>query len=168
VFDLFRFVVDVRLLSRCGIFCGACFVYRAERDGGALLDEMAKRFGVPKEKIRCNGCSSPFEEQWGNCQKCNFKACQMRKSIKNCAQCEAATCPDYGYLTRFTAYRHEDIREGLRRIEVGKGEEWMLEQEKRWTCPHCNSPIMWYDSVCRECDWKVREKPISIDGYSEK
>lgn len=60
-------MVDLRLLSRCGIYCGACFIHRAQRDGGALLDEMAKRFNVPKAEIRCDGCSGPYEEQWRSC-----------------------------------------------------------------------------------------------------
>jgi hypothetical protein len=28
-------------------------------------------------------------------------------------------------MTRFTAYRDEDIREGLKGINVGDGEEWL-------------------------------------------
>ena len=159
-------MVDLRLLSRCGIYCGACYVYRAERDGGALLDEVARRFNVPKSDAGCNGCSGPFEEQWPNCQGCAFKACQRRRSAENCAQCEEVeTCPDYESAVEFTAYRGEDIREGMRRIESGDGEGWLREQAERWTCPRCGYPISWYDNVCRMCDWKVREKPISMDGY---
>jgi hypothetical protein len=45
---------------------------------------------------------------------------------ENRARCEEyEKCPDFGYLTRFTAYRDEDIREGLRRVEAGEGEEWL-------------------------------------------
>jgi hypothetical protein len=162
-------MVDTRLLSRCGIYCGACYVYRAERDGGILLDEMSKRFGVPREKIRCNGCSSLSEEQWPNCQKCAFKACQKQRGVENCAQCpEYDSCSDYRRLADFTAYRGEDIRAGLKKIEAGEGEVWLREQEKLWTCPRCDYPLTWYDNVCRECDWKLREKPVTMDGYPEK
>jgi hypothetical protein len=157
-------VVDSRLLSRCGIYCGSCFIYRAERDGGALLDEMAKRFNVPREKITCNGCSGPYEEQWGNCQKCAFKACQRKSGVENCAQCEKfETCPDFIQLVRFTAKRGEEIREGLRTIDAGDGEAWLRGQEKRWSCPDCGYPLMWYDNACRGCGSKIREKPVTMD-----
>ena len=104
-------MVDERLISKCGIYCGACFIYRAERDGGELLKEMAGRFNVPEDEIKCNGCSSPYEEQWKNCQKCGIKACQKKKGKENCAQCsEFEECPDYRYIVNFSAYRGEDAR----------------------------------------------------------
>ncbi|MCX6649387.1 MAG: DUF3795 domain-containing protein [Candidatus Bathyarchaeota archaeon] len=160
-------MVDARLLSRCGIYCGACFIYRAERDGGALLDEVAKRYNVPKEEIRCNGCSGPHAEQWRNCQGCNLVACQRRRGIGNCAQCEEfETCPDYGYLTRFAAYRGEDLMRNLKRIESGDS-GLLEEQERRWRCPRCDAPLMWYDNKCRRCGEKVREEPITMDGFRE-
>lgn len=159
-------MVDLRLLSRCGIYCGACYVYRAQRDGGALLGEMSKRLGVPPEKIRCSGCSGPYEEQWPNCQRCSFKACQRRRGVGNCAQCsDFETCPDYGTGVGFTAYRGEDMRGGLRRIEAGDGEGWLREQAERWSCPMCSYPLMWYDNACRECGWMAKEKPVSMEGY---
>lgn len=162
-------MVDTRLLSRCGIYCGACYVYRAQRDGGAFLEEVSKRFGVPSEKIKCNGCSGPYEEQWPNCQKCAFKVCQRRRGVDNCTQCtDFDFCSDYRQFADFTAYRGENVRASLRRIESGEGEEWFREQEERWTCPRCNYPLMWYDNVCSKCNWKIREKPITMDGNSEK
>ena len=166
---VFRFVVDNRLLSRCGIYCGACYVYRAQRDDGTLLEEMSKRLRVPPEKIRCNGCSGPYEEQWPNCQKCAFKDCQKRRAVDNCAQCaDFNSCADYQQLADFTAYRGEDVRVALKRIEAGEGEAWLKEQQERWTCSRCGFPLMWYDNVCRRCEWKIREKLITMDGYSEK
>jgi predicted RNA-binding Zn-ribbon protein involved in translation (DUF1610 family) len=155
-------MADARLESRCGIYCGACYIYRAERDGGALLDELSKELGVPRDRIRCNGCSSPHEEQWVNCQDCHFKQCQRRRGIENCAQCgDFETCPDYKGAVKFTEYRGENMREGVRRIAAGEGEAWLLEQEQRWSCPECGHSLMWYDNNCRGCGKKVKDKPVS-------
>ena len=130
-----------------------------------MLENMAKKLNVSKMEIKCNGCSSPYEEQWRNCQKCGFKACQRRRGIENCAQCnDYDACSDFGYLVDFTTYRGEDIREALNRIEAGEAEEWLIEQEKHWSC-RCGQPLMWYDNDCRCCGVKIKEETISMDGY---
>ena len=161
-------MVDRRLISRCGIYCGACFIYRAERDGGELLKEMARRFNVPEDEIKCNGCSSPYEEQWRNCQKCGIKACQKKRGIENCVQCgEFEECPDYRYIVDFSAYRGEDARGSLKVIESGGSEGWLREQAERWNCQRCGYPLSWYDNTCRDCGWKVREEMVTIDGFKD-
>lgn len=40
---------DEKLLSRCGIYCGACYIYRAQRDGGEFLDHVAAWQKAPRE-----------------------------------------------------------------------------------------------------------------------
>ncbi len=162
-------MVNERLLSRCGIYCGACYVYRAERDGGALLDEMSRVLGVSHNKIRCNGCSAPYEEQWPNCQSCSYKTCQGKRGIKNCAQCvDFNGCNDYQKLVDFTKYRGEDVRGALRRINAGEGDEILQEQLAWWSCPRCGAPLQWYDNNCRGCGLTIREKHVTLDGYKEK
>ena len=154
-------MADPRLLSRCGIYCGACYVYRAERDGGTLLDELSAKIGVTRDEIKCNGCSGPVGEQWPNCQNCSFKACQSGKGVENCAQCsDFETCPDYKRAIDFTNYRGEDMREGVSRIGAGDGEAWLAEQGKLWSCPACGQPLMWYDNNCRRCGEKVKQGPV--------
>jgi hypothetical protein len=155
-------MADPRLLRRCGIYCGACYVYRAKRDGGALLDELSAKINVPKEEIMCNGCSGPVEEQWANCQNCHFKLCQGGKGVENCGQCNAfETCPVYEGAVKFTEYRGESMREGMRRIEAGDGSAWLTEQEILWSCPGCGQPLMWYDNECHRCGEKVKNEPIT-------
>jgi hypothetical protein len=157
-------MADSRLISRCGIYCGACYIYRAERDGGKLLDEVSRRFGVPKEAIKCNGCSASVEEQWRNCQNCGYKTCQSRRGVENCAQCSGFdVCPDYNHIEAFTAKRDEDIRGSLRRINAGEGDTWLAAQDERWRCPKCGQLLSWYDNTCRTCGRKLREKPVTMD-----
>ena len=159
-------MVDTRLLSRCGIYCGACIIYRAERDSSALLEDVSRQLKVPKKEIKCNGCSSPYAEQWRNCQNCGLKACQDRMGFGTCVQCpEYDVCPDYAYLAGFTAHRGEDIRGVLARVEAGESMGILDALEKRWRCPDCGEPLIWYDNNCRSCGARVKEEPIEIDGF---
>ncbi len=49
-------MAKMNFISRCGIYCGACFIYCASRDGGKFLDYISKQTETPKEQIKCAGC----------------------------------------------------------------------------------------------------------------
>ncbi|MFA9437323.1 MAG: DUF3795 domain-containing protein, partial [Candidatus Bathyarchaeota archaeon] len=63
-------MADSNLISRCGIYCGACYVYRAERDVGEFLREVAQWQEVEIDEVKCNWCTAPINEKWHNCQHC--------------------------------------------------------------------------------------------------
>ncbi|MBM3292695.1 DUF3795 domain-containing protein [Candidatus Bathyarchaeota archaeon] len=52
---------NLNLITRCGIYCGACYIYRAERDDGDFLSEVAKQQKSNPNEIKCNGCFAPNE-----------------------------------------------------------------------------------------------------------
>ena len=120
---------------------------------------MTRRFNVTETEIKRNGCSSPYTEQWRNCQKCGFKTCQKKRGRENCSQCgEFDKCPDNRYIVDFIAFRSEDARESLKVIESSGSENWLSGQERRWKCPSCWVPLMWYDNECQRCVVTVRKK----------
>ena len=82
--------MDQMLLSRCGIYCGACYVYRAERDVGEFLRDTAEWQGVELEQVKCNGCLAPKAEKWPNCQKCHVIDCLKEKGLEFCSPGKSA------------------------------------------------------------------------------
>jgi len=54
------------LVGRCGLYCGACSIYRAYKDNGEYLKRIATRFKCSPEKVRCEGCQILTPEFWGN------------------------------------------------------------------------------------------------------
>jgi hypothetical protein len=114
--------LDTKLVSKCGIFCGACYVYRAFKDGGKMLDATAQKLEVPKEEIRCNGCSGPTQDLWRDCRMCHISACLKEKGFHFCYECPAfedSSCPKYERLREGGSRRGENTKKALLRIKAG-------------------------------------------------
>jgi len=151
---------DEGLLSRCGIYCGACYIHRAEVDGGGFLEYVAGWQKAPKEKVRCRGCIGPLDEMWLNCRRCTVRACLEEKGYGFCHECPAfddGSCERSERLNRFCAERGEDPRGALTRIRAGDAEGWLREQDARWRCPSCGRPISWYEESCHHCGDKLKD-----------
>jgi len=146
--------LDVNLISKCGIYCGACYVYRSFKDGGRLLETIAEQLGVPKDEIRCGGCLGSAENLWLNCRKCQISACLKEKGLVFCYECpqfETYSCEKYEKLRKFCSERGEDVKEALRRIKAGEARKWLEEQDKKWRCPACGGSIYWTEETCHHC-----------------
>lgn len=141
------------LLSKCGIYCGACYIYRAFKDGGEFLDATANEQGVSKEEIKCEGCSGPKENLWRNCKKCNTRSCLQEKGYTSCNECPGfeGSCAKYENLRKFCSNRGEDTKGALNRFKIGEAEEWLKEQDKKWRCTSCRGPISWGEEKCHHC-----------------
>jgi len=140
-------------LSRCGIYCGACYVYRAERDGGEFLRETAERQKVEPGEVKCNGCLGPDDQRWKNCKGCKTERCLDGKGLTFCYECEEfrdKTCEHYDMLACFCARRGEDTRMNLVRMKADL-DGWLGEQGEKWRCGRCGGPISWYEESCHHC-----------------
>ena len=151
-------MVNLGLVGRCGLYCGTCGIYRGYKDGGVLLEQMAERWNIPREKIRCNGCSALTPDCWG--MGCEIIKCLDSKGYKFCFECTAfddRTCEKYEKIAARYLKRGEDIRESLVRINVGEAEEWLEEQDKRWRCSSCGEPVSVHAEKCYNCgaSWRL-------------
>lgn len=140
-------------LSRCGIYCGACYVYRAERDGGEFLRETAERQKVEPGEVKCNGCLAPEDQRWKNCKGCKTERCLDGMGFTFCYECgefREGTCEYYEGLAAFCARRGEDMRTNLVKMEADL-EGWLREQGEKWRCGQCGGPYSWYEESCHHC-----------------
>ncbi|HIE18590.1 TPA: DUF3795 domain-containing protein [Candidatus Bathyarchaeota archaeon] len=58
-------MADRNLIGRCGLYCGACVIYRAYKDDGDYLRRIDEHFRCPPEKVRCGGCMALTPDCWG-------------------------------------------------------------------------------------------------------
>ena len=156
-------MMDQSLLSRCGIYCGACYVYRAERDCGSFLREVAEWQKVDLDKVKCNGCFAPDEEKWPNCRKCTPWKCLEEKGLQFCYQCDQFwdySCERYNSLEEFCTKRGENTRQNMIKI-MADTERYLVEQDERWRCPSCGQPFSWYEETCHHCGKNLNRKDLS-------
>ena len=152
------------LLSRCGIYCGACYVYRAERDCGDLIREVAEWQKVDIDQVKCNGCFAPDEEKWPNCRKCHPWKCLEEKELQFCHECDAFwdySCERYNSLEEFCDKRGENTRQNLIKI-MADPERYLVEQDQRWRCPSCGGPYSWYEETCHHCGKNLNRKDLNL------
>ena len=83
------------LMAPCGLYCGACGVYIATRDGNEKFRSiMGNLYGTIPEETACLGCMQPDppEKLYGPCQNCELRDCIKSKGFYSCHQCEAWPC----------------------------------------------------------------------------
>jgi hypothetical protein len=154
--------VEKLTISRCGIYCGACYIYRAERDCGEFLREVAEWQEAELDQVKCSGCGAPVEERWRNCKNCDTIKCLEEKGHQYCNECDKFwdhSCLRYNSKAEATMQRGEYIRMNMIKIRSDP-EAWLLEMDKRWRCISCGEPYSWYEETCHHCGKKLNRKDL--------
>lgn len=146
-------MAETTLAGACGLYCGACSIYRMYKDRDTERLERAARqvFHCRPDDIRCEGCGGPAEQVWS--PDCRILACTRQRGLSFCCQCAEFPCDDLG---AFSAERRGIPVANLHRLaEIGK-EAWLAEQDAHWRCPTCGRPVDLYSDACRACGADLR------------
>ena len=155
-----QYLVDRNLVGRCGLYCGACGIYRAYKDGGEYSQQLADVFKCPPEKIRCEGCQVLTHECWGN--ECKMIKCLNAKGLKFCNECsdyEKHTCEIFEQFSKdYLEDDGVDLRKNLARIRAGDIDEWLKESEEKFRCSYCGKPLPTrsFGKKCYHCNKELR------------
>ncbi|MBI5679901.1 MAG: DUF3795 domain-containing protein [Methanobacterium sp.] len=131
----------------CGVFCGACPSYEKSCLGCGSEEHNHGR----KSKWSCKIRKCCFEDKNLNfCIDCDEFPCNLIEKLKN----------SHPGDDRFK-YRHE-IYDNLKKIHETGVENWITQQENRFTCPKCNGRVLWYNYKCNECGYECSLKSKKI------
>ncbi|MFW9995827.1 MAG: DUF3795 domain-containing protein [Candidatus Odinarchaeota archaeon] len=144
-----------QLDAYCGLYCGACFVMKANETGRG--EELASQWNLEPEDVYCNGCKSGT--LFINCRGCQLRECAVARNVSFCYQCQDYPCKDFSAFTKAKPHIIEVI-ENLEYIKQYGRVKWLETQEKRWSCANCGEKYSWYDQVCDNCGEK-------LEGYEE-
>jgi hypothetical protein len=142
------------LVGICGIYCGACMVYRAYKDNDQDLIQSLTKMGFSEGEVRCEGCTSDIITP--KCGTCIFKECVKSRGISYCFECPDLGCEKLIDLSerRARVENKPHLRlcpKNLEKLkEVGTG-EWLAQQDKRWSCESCGKRLHWYTKACPSC-----------------
>jgi len=146
------YLTERNLIGRCGLYCGACTIYRAYKDNGDFQKRVAAYFKCPPEKVRCEGCQSLTSECWGN--DCKIVQCTKDKGFSFCYECqqfEDKSCSKYNELAQRYLEDNIDARANLAKIKAGQTDEWIVQSKERFKCPHCGRPLPEGYKNCYHC-----------------
>jgi hypothetical protein len=139
-------VTSTRLDAYCGLYCGACLIYRCTQDGN--LATAAATLGRPEEGLACDGCRS--NRVTLACRDCWYRDCPAKKGYTSCAECPEMPCDSLKSLQTRRPHLVE-IVDNLERIRADGHALWCAGQAKRWTCPSCGKQTCWYETMCSAC-----------------
>lgn len=142
------------LIASCGIYCGACGVYRqVHTDDGEYRADVAAslRYGG------CRGCGSETHSDW--CRECEFRSCSSRRGATHCGQCDAFPCERLAAFANDGVPHHVGVLTSLRCLSQVGEETWLKEQATRWSCPTCSQPYHWYGQNCNRCSTALNGLP---------
>ena len=138
------------LLAACGLYCGACYHYRASfYDDERLLTEAARR-GRDPQGFTCQGCHSDVLYIHAGCAHCEIRACADSRGITHCGLCADFPCPRLWAFQSDGRVHHEDILIQLENLRQEGPEKWLAAQAERWTCS-CGESYSWYEENCYQC-----------------
>jgi hypothetical protein len=147
---------EEQLVTVCGLYCGACALYRALHESDPvrkteMLNAMAGRFGSPAEALECEGCLgggklAPY------CLNCQILHCaNNREGVTRCADCPDFPCDLVTSFKNDGIRHHAEVFDSIRDQQKIGVPAWLKKQEERWRCPQCGTPSSWYARVCDKC-----------------
>ncbi len=129
---------EMELIGRCGLYCGTCSIYRAERDSQQWREKIAAEHNTTSERVTCQGCGALTSKCWG--YDCKILQCIHDREIEFCDECpnyEKRTCSMFTELEdRYTRYG-VNLRDNLEMIRAGKVDDLIRFTEKVFTCKSC-------------------------------
>jgi len=145
------------LAAVCGLYCGACGIYRAWQNNDRELletirENMTSQWGeITLDDLRCDGCLggghlTPY------CNQCALRLCPEDKpGVTRCSDCSDFPCSRITDFNNDGMRHHAEVLDNLRRIaEIGV-EAWVRQEKERWRCPQCQAPVDWYARTCFQC-----------------
>jgi hypothetical protein len=149
-------MADEHLVAVCGLYCGACTLYRAQhdidrKDAPEIIRRAADRWKVAPEQTACEGCLStgPLSPY---CAACEIKKCaQGRPGVKRCADCPDFPCETITKFSNDGIPHHSAVLKAIRRQRKIGVTEWYEEEFERMRCQVCGVSLDWYARECHRC-----------------
>ncbi len=158
------------LMAPCGLYCGACGIYIAHRDGNEKFRAvMGNLYGTKPEETACAGCmqADPPRCLYGYCRSCTIRECVRAKGLYSCHQCTAWPCDMIERFPLATGLRVMKRAIPLWRAKVAElgdeagSVEWARAECERYHCPQCGYPLFRGAQRCRQCKAEVA---AGLDG----
>lgn len=144
--------VEKELLAPCGLYCGVCAIYIADRDDNLKFKErLTGVYGVELDDLHCRGCMS--DEVFKYCKVCPIRECTQEKGYEGCHQCDDFPCKLVDDFP-LPVGKKVILRAVPEWRELGT-ERWVEMETEKYRCPECGHPLFRGAKRCRNCKAEV-------------
>jgi len=140
---------DRLLAAYCGLYCGACSFKRTYDDKEpAHVEAMPTSYDQYKtlKPDFCPGCRGQNQ-----CGDCSMSLCAKERGCTTCADCPEQPCKLVQDFSNDDSPHHSDVIENLENIKRVGVDQWLVDQDKKWTCS-CGQKLSWYLRNCPKCE----------------
>lgn len=103
-----------------------------------------------RERNKCPGCRGSDVKKPITRVECKIKTCKFLN--KFCYECEKFPCDNLKNLDkRYQTKYHMSMIENLENIKKFGLEEFLVNEQIRWTCTECGGTICVHKGVCFNC-----------------
>ena len=123
------------LIAPCGMNCGLCI-------------------GYLREKNKCEGCRLLSEYKPEYCKKCIIINCEQIANNTSgfCYECPKFPCKRLKQLDkRYRNKYHMSMLENLETIKSQGLEKFVIQNNKKLTCPDCGTTLSVHRKQCLQC-----------------
>lgn len=132
--------ITKKLIAICGMNCHLCLAYRREKNG-------------------CLGCRAKIGLRLEHCNSCKIRNCEeaLSRKLTFCFSCASYPCQRIKHIDKRyrTKYRMSMI-ENLDFIKHFGINEFLSNEEKKWTCPKCGQILCVHRPQCLYCQYTWR------------
>mgnify|MGYP002814046489 CR=1 FL=1 len=132
--------ISKKLIAICGMDCHLCSAYKREKNG-------------------CLGCKEKIGLRLDSCNRCKIRNCEkaVNGNLLFCFNCESYPCKkikhiDKRYRTKYSMSMIENF-ELIKRSGIRK---FLINEEKKWTCPKCGQILCVHKPHCLYCQYTWR------------
>ncbi len=140
---------NIRNDAYCGLYCGACEIINAETKEDK--ERVAKMWGSTIDQVFCKGCKT--DKLFIHCGNCKIRDCAIQKRVEFCFECASYPCSIYKegkkVIKQLPHLKATIVNQKY--IKENGVEQWLDDQEAKWSCPHCGAGFAWYTQQCKKC-----------------
>jgi hypothetical protein len=140
--------VNKDLLAPCGLYCGVCSIYYADKHNDERLKvKLSGIYGFKPESLKCDGCLSNRKTAF--CESCKIRSCVTTKGISGCHQCSDFPCTN---IMNFPFKNATQFMLKSTNYRKGKTDaQWAKWETDNWTCKVCGAPTFRGARRCPKC-----------------
>lgn len=135
---------DAALIAPCGVNCNLCRAFI-------------------RDNRPCPGCRGDNSHKSKACLTCAIKNCRELAvgGHRFCFSCAKYPCADLLHLNgRYRRKYGVNLIANLERIQAAGVENFVAEEESKWSCPECGSRLCMHKPQCVKCGHTRQDKKL--------